>query len=193
MKLSKHITKITDFVNFFIDISVKEGFVAVDATCGNGNDTLRLLNRVRRKGKVYAFDIQKIAIENTIEKARESEFFSSLEIISDTHAHLDLYVKENIDFAVFNLGYLPKGDHSIITESKSTIEALEKIIKRLNQDGKVVLAIYTGHDGGKEEYDELYSYFKSIDQSDFNVIMTEFVNGKNNPPKLAVIEKKHEV
>ncbi len=193
MKLSKHITKITDFVNFFIDISVKEGFVAVDATCGNGNDTLRLLNRVGRKGKVYAFDIQKTAIENTIEKARESEFFSSLEIISDTHANLDLYVKENIDFAVFNLGYLPKGDHSIITESKSTIEALEKIIKRLNPDGKVVLAIYTGHDGGKEEYDELYSYFKSIDQSDFNVIMTEFVNGKNNPPKLAVIEKKHEV
>lgn len=193
MKQSKHITKITDFVNFFIDISVKEGFVAVDATCGNGNDTLRLLNRVGRKGKVYAFDIQKIAIENTIKKARESDFFSSLEAVLDSHSKLDLYVKEKIDFAVFNLGYLPKGDHSIITESKSTIEAIDKILKKLNPDGKIVLAIYTGHKGGREEYYELYSFFKSIDQSDYNVIVTEFVNGKNNPPKLAVIEKKHEV
>lgn len=44
--------------------------MVVDATCGNGNDTLAMLKMVRDDsdgcgGHVYAMDIQKDAIEST--------------------------------------------------------------------------------------------------------------------------------
>lgn len=47
---------------------VRKGDTVIDATCGNGHDTLALLKMVAddtRKGRVYAMDVQKVALENT--------------------------------------------------------------------------------------------------------------------------------
>jgi len=47
---------------------IRKGDTVVDATCGNGNDTLAMANMVKDelgKGCVYGMDIQKDAIKNT--------------------------------------------------------------------------------------------------------------------------------
>ena len=56
----------------FIESHIKEGGTVVDFTMGNGHDTLWLSNKVGENGKVYAFDIQKAALESAEKLLSES-------------------------------------------------------------------------------------------------------------------------
>lgn len=169
---------------------LKKGDCVVDATAGNGNDILFMMNIVGKKGTGYCFDIQKEAIENTTSKLLEEGYIDNVEVIFDGHENVDTYVTEKIDFAVFNLGYLPKANHDIITKSKTTIISLEKIMKLLKKNGCIVVSAYVGHDGGMDEFYDLKDYLSIVDQKKYNISCLEFINQKNNPPKLIVIEKR---
>ena len=48
------------------------GDIAIDATIGNGHDTLFLVEQVYPSGLVFGFDIQQIAIESTKEKIKQT-------------------------------------------------------------------------------------------------------------------------
>ena len=60
--------QITQWCAHFISEHVKEGDLCIDATMGNGNDTLLLFRLCGEKGHVLAFDIQEIALANTRER-----------------------------------------------------------------------------------------------------------------------------
>ena len=60
--------QITQWCAHFISEHVKEGDLCIDATMGNGNDTLLLSRLCGEKGHVLAFDIQEIALANTRER-----------------------------------------------------------------------------------------------------------------------------
>lgn len=67
-----HVSPVANFVCVFMvrvwRSIVRKGDTVVDATCGNGNDTLALLKMVadeRAQGCVYGMDIQDSAIEST--------------------------------------------------------------------------------------------------------------------------------
>ena len=60
--------QITEWCLRFIRDHVKEGDICIDATAGNGNDTLVLCELVGDAGKVFAFDIQEMAVKNTRER-----------------------------------------------------------------------------------------------------------------------------
>jgi predicted methyltransferase len=169
---------------------VQEGDIAVDATVGNGNDTVLLAKLVGKTGKVYGFDIQDIAIKNTEEKLLSLGVLDRVKLIKDNHDKLDMFIKEKIDFVMFNLGYLPGGDHSIITTPQSTIKAVEKAISKLNSKGMIILVVYTGHEGGKEEKDSIERYVRELDQKKYTVLKYSFLNQINNPPMIIAIEKK---
>ena len=53
--------------------AVAPGDTVVDATMGNGHDTLFLCELVGEEGRVYAFDVQAQAVKNT--KKREKTFY----------------------------------------------------------------------------------------------------------------------
>lgn len=171
---------------------LKEASVAVDATVGNGNDTEELLKKVGKNGFVYGFDIQQIAIDKTEKRLKEKVYGKNYRLICDGHEKIDKYIDENIDFAVFNLGYLPKADHSVITKANTSIRAIEKISERLNEAGTIVISAYLGHEGGMEEYQSILKYCKGIDQKKFNVASFQFLNQVNNPPRMIIIEKRKE-
>ena len=57
----------------------------------------------------------------------------------------------HIDAAIFNLGYLPKGDKSVVTKPQTTIAAIEDIFQILSKEGIIVLVIYHGHPEGKSK------------------------------------------
>ena len=113
---------------------------AVDATCGNGHDTLWLAERF---AKVYGFDIQESAIEATRTRLQE-EGVENVELIHDSHAKMADYIKERPRVIVFNLGYLPGGDKSVSTESCSTLDALAASLKLLEVDGLLCITMYQG-------------------------------------------------
>lgn len=171
---------------------IRENDIVVDATMGNGNDTVFLANLVGENGHVYAFDVQKQAIENTTLKLKEQNLFERTSLIQQGHETIDAVIPEEIVIkaAIFNLGYLPKSDKTIITKSNTTLQALAKLLKLLSPQGRIILVVYFGHDGGKEELDAVQEFCSSLPQIEYNVLTYQFINQKNNPPILYCIEKK---
>ena len=95
----------------------------------------------------------------------------------------------HIDAAIFNLGYLPKGDKSVVTKPQTTIAAIEDIFQILSKEGIIILVIYHGHPEGKIEKDALFDYLTQIDQEQAHVLQYQFINQQNNPPFICAIEK----
>lgn len=168
---------------------VQEGDIVVDATMGNGNDTLFLSKLVGDAGKVYAFDIQPLAIENTRKCLEAAGVAHRAELIMDGHQNMDQYVPKGIRTVMFNLGYLPKGDHNIGTRAESTIAAIEKSLELLCKEGIIMIVVYYGGDSGFEEKNTVMEYFKSLDCRKYSVLVQDFVNQVNCPPIAVCIEK----
>lgn len=184
---------LTNSVNIAKDICKKkiaQGDVVVDATMGNGNDTIFLAQLVGDNGKVYAFDVQKIAINNTREKIIDNNIKCDVQLIHDGHENMDKYIKDNIKLIIFNLGYLPNAQHTITTKVNTTIIAVQKSLELLQRNGIVLLVIYPGHKEGKDEEIALKNFAASLSQKEYNVIYLKFINQINNPPQLIAIEKR---
>jgi tRNA A58 N-methylase Trm61 len=179
-----------EIVKNFMKNCISDGSIALDCTVGNGNDTLLLAKLVGSSGKVYGFDIQNLAIENTRNLLNEHGFNDRVNLIKDSHENIDLYINEKVDFIVYNLGYLPKGDKNIKTNKISTIISLNKALQLLNKNGLIVITVYTGHNGGIEEKEAIEEFLKKLDQRLFNVLKFDFINQINNPPILYCLEKR---
>lgn len=168
---------------------IREGDIVIDATAGNGNDTVFLAGLVGESGKVYAFDIQQAAIDKTSERLQTMGLSERVSLIHDGHQNLGFYVKNAVRAVVFNLGYLPRGDHNIHTEGATTVEAISKAMDLIVPNGLVILVVYYGGDSGFDEKEYVLDYIKTIDSTRFAVMQTEFVNQPNCPPILICIEK----
>lgn len=168
---------------------VLNGDTVVDCTAGNGNDTVFLANLVGERGKVYSFDIQKTAMEKTRQKLDAKGLSDRVSLINDGHQNLNHYICTPIKAAMFNLGYLPGGDHSIGTKGNTTIAAIEAALDLLIVHGIISIVVYYGGDSGFDEKNEVMEYIKSIDCKKYTVMRSEFVNQINCPPILVGIEK----
>ncbi len=167
---------------------LKPGKVAVDATLGNGNDTLFLAGLVGRDGRVYGFDIQPEAISRTAEAVAEKGFSDSVTLFLQGHEDMVKFVPEPVDAVVFNLGYLPGGNHSIVTTPETTVRAVTGALKLLKPGGLICIVVYTGHPGGPEEQFRLEACLSRLDKKDFCVGKIDYIN-RNNAPFLIVVEK----
>ncbi|MCO4613669.1 SAM-dependent methyltransferase [Streptococcus infantarius subsp. infantarius] len=169
----------------FLAEVLDDGAVAVDATMGNGNDTAFLAQHAK---KVYAFDVQEQALKSTQERL-EKQAISNAQLILDGHQNLDKYVSEPIRAAIFNLGYLPSADKTVITKPDTTLVAIQKILERLEIGGRLAIMIYYGHEGGDMEKDAVLEYVNQLDQWLFTVMLYQPLNQINQPPFLVMIEK----
>ncbi|AUS96239.1 SAM-dependent methyltransferase [Clostridium thermosuccinogenes] len=175
-----------------IEKVVKPGDVVIDATAGNGYDTVFLAKLVGETGRVYSFDIQEQAILNTRKKLEDLGLAGRVVQIKDGHQNMDLYVKEKVKAVMFNLGYLPGGDHSIGTKADTTIAAIKKALQLIQVNGIVTVVVYYGGDSGFDEKEAVMEFIKGIEFRQFNVMKTEFVNQPNCPPILVCMEKLFE-
>jgi ubiquinone/menaquinone biosynthesis C-methylase UbiE len=183
--ISNSLTQSHEFVTKF----VKPGDIVIDATAGKGNDTVFLSALVGEEGKVYTFDIQEIAIAETKKKLQEKGFVDRVVFINDGHENMDLYVNNDIKCIMYNLGYLPGGDHNISTKAETTIEAIKKSQRIILKGGLISIVIYYGGDSGFDEKEKVLDFVKEIDNNSFTVMKTEFINQINCPPILVLIEK----
>lgn len=174
----------------YLKETVKPGDTVIDATVGNGYDTEFLISLVGETGKVYGFDIQKMAIDNTINRLTDKGInLDNVYLNLASHSEMDKYVDEKIKGVVFNLGYLPKGNHAVMTTPETTIVAIEKALNLITDDGIIAVVIYHGGDSGFHERDELIKYFERLDNKRYSVLTHNFINQINYPPILVVIEK----
>lgn len=173
--------------------TIQEGDIVVDATIGNGHDTLLLSELVGSSGTVYGFDIQEEALTATKQRLKDHNQ-PTHHLFLDSHEHIDDYLMpehtNKIKAAIFNLGYLPGSDKSVITTPESTIKAVKSLISHLLVDGLIILVVYHGHPGGDIERDQLTQYLSQLDQKSFDVLRYGFINQKNNPPFILAVKKK---
>lgn len=169
---------------------LQPGEIAVDATMGNGHDTLFLAQLVGRSGHVYACDLQAQALVNTRQRLTNADLLSRVTLLQCGHEELDHYLPEQkIKGAIFNLGYLPQSDKAVITLPKTTIAALEILLERLAYRGRIVIVCYYGHPGGQAELDEVRAFCQALPQKEYSVLNYQFINQQNQPPLLFCIEK----
>ncbi|MGM0445204.1 MAG: class I SAM-dependent methyltransferase [Bacillota bacterium] len=177
-----------EFSHWIIDNYLDNNKVLVDATCGNGYDTLFLSKKLDQNGKIYTFDIQKTAIENTKEKLKDKDL--KIEYINDGHEKIDKYIDEKINCIIYNLGYLPGSNKDIITKKETTIKSLQKSLKLLAINGLIVLVIYSEHEGGEKEKNAVLEFAANLDHKNYNVLHYHFINQKMNPSEVVVIKKR---
>jgi SAM-dependent methyltransferase len=183
------IRKPLHYARELIAAALPEGGTAVDATCGNGHDTVFLARLAGPSGSVFAFDIQPRAIEATRDKLRTGGLLERVSLIGESHAGLAAHVEGAIDAAMFNLGYLPGGDHGLVTKPESTMDALSAILERLKPGGVVTLVVYTGHAGGMDEYRALRDYLSRLPQLEYSVLEYGLINQANHPPLLLAVSR----
>ncbi|TCK03179.1 UNVERIFIED_ORG: putative rRNA methylase [Anoxybacillus amylolyticus] len=185
---------ILPFARFLLDQAVNEGDIAVDATVGNGHDTVYLAQRVGDFGHVFGFDIQSEAITAASARLAKHGLCGRATLFERSHSELlealPADVHGRIAGAVFNLGYLPGGNKQIVTQPESTIEAVRQLLSVMKPGGVIVLVVYHGHPEGKRERDALLDYVRSLDQRRVHALKYEFINRQNNPPFLIALENR---
>ncbi len=167
--------------------------ILIDATCGNGKDTLFLANKLNSEGKLYAFDIQKEAIENTKHKVKVNTLKGNINYINDGHENMDEYVDESVDGIIYNLGFLPGSNKDIKTEKDTTITSLNKSLDLLNVGGLIVAVIYSEHEGGFDEKEAVLNFARKLNYKKYNVLHYHFINQKKTPPEVIAIKKRNGV
>lgn len=175
----------------FAAMAIKEGDVAVDATAGNGHDTLFLAAKVGSTGKVFAFDIQGEALAKTRELLSKQGLLNRVTLVRDTHENLRHYLKYPIGSFTYNLGYLPGGDHLVTTDPDSVLSSLKEALLLLKPGGIISMVLYPGHDQGKLEKNLVLAFCRSLSPKKYAVLHSRVINREHDPPELVAIQKIH--
>lgn len=176
----------------FAAMSIDPGDRCVDATVGNGHDTVFLARRVGRAGRVLGFDVQTSAIVSTREQLRKRGLDERVILQLEGHENVGHRLKtlgwSGIRIAMFNLGYLPGSDKRVVTHGDTTLCALGPCSDALLPRGAISIVAYRGHRGGEEEYHAVWNWARKLDSSRYQVMRYE--RGSSTAPVFIWIEKK---
>ncbi len=173
--------------------SLFEGAVALDATAGNGRDTVFLSRLVGPGGKVYALDIQSEAVTRT-RALLEGEGLSD-RVILRRGSHADLRDRwpelrpGSVQAIMFNLGYLPGGEKSLITRPESTLAGLEQALPLIAPAGVLTVVCYPGHPGGEAESEAVCSWAEALPEQTFSSRIERLAGRSEKAPFLVLVRR----
>lgn len=168
---------------------LQPGDAVIDATMGNGHDTLFLCETVGASGRVYAFDIQEQAVTSAETLLQEHGMENRAKLFCCGHQEMDRFVTEPVRAVVFNLGWLPGGNHAVTTKWETTREAVLKALGLLLPGGVLVICAYPGHAEGDRERRELIPFLSGLSNRTFNVLHQRFLNAGPGAPECFVAQK----
>lgn len=164
----------TELLHLLLAQAIESGAYVIDATAGNGYDTVFLAQTVGENGQVLAIDLQAQAIESTKNRLKSASLQAEVNFYQGCHSRLaDLDHPRAPQAILFNLGYLPGGDHQIITQPSSTLEALSAAVSLLPLGGVVAVVCYPGHEGGDSEAEQVEKFIEQL--SDFRIARYDLV------------------
>jgi hypothetical protein len=177
---------------------LRPGDVVVDATAGNGHDTVFLARHVLPGGRVFAFDVQaEAAVATRRQITNHNLQVTCADDITVHHAGhermaelLPPEVRGKLRAVMFNLGYLPGGDKTLITRVDTTLSALQQALDWLAGDGVLTVAVYPGHDGGREEADAVERWMAALPSDRFEAQRLGYVNFKPTTPFCLAVRKR---
>ncbi len=157
---------------------------AIDATCGNGHDTL-CLSALLPDGLVYGIDIQESALEKTRGRLRNAK---NVRLFRQSHAD-PIPIPKPPRLIVYNLGYLPGGDKSLTTMTATTLQSLQQSLSILAADGALSITCYPGHDEGMREEREILAFVKDLNHSYHQWEFNLRSRARKLPPSLLWVQK----
>lgn len=181
--------KVTHWVHEIMKPYAEKGDILVDGTAGNGFDTLFLAKYGKIDAKIFAIDIQKVALEQTEKLLQENGLLTKVKLIHGDHGNIDQYISEPIDAGILNLGYLPQGDKELTTVAEHTIATLEKWLKMLKLHGAISVTCYPGHPEGLKEYEKVSLFLSELSGKYFQVLKMEGWNRQTMAPVPFFIER----
>lgn len=170
------------------------GDIAIDATLGNGHDALFLAECVGQDGRVYGFDVQQQALVSSRQRLQQHGMLERVTMFQASHDAmmelLPLAVHGRIKAVMFNLGYLPGADKSVITKTETTLQAIEIACRLLRVGGVVTAMAYPGHTGGDQESWALETWCRQLDSGCFSFELVLSAHHQMTAPRLFVIRKR---
>lgn len=152
---------------------LQAGDLAVDATVGNGHDTLFLAERVGPHGHVWGFDVQAQALAGARAQLQARHLAERVSLLHAGHEHMGEQLPPRahgqLAAVMFNLGYLPGGDKQLTTRPATTLRALAAGAANLRPDGLLSVIVYRGHAGGQAEADAVDAWLRERPATDWCV------------------------
>lgn len=185
-------TSLTAQAHNIIKNHLYNGDIVIDATIGNGHDTLFLAKQVGFQGVIFGFDIQQQAIDATQLRLTSEGIKNNIKLFLSNHREIKQHIPVNyhslIKVITFNLGYLPGSDKQITTEKHSTLLAIQDSLELLNTNGLITIIAYPGHPSGAIECDALTEWSAHLNPNQYklNIIKSSI---KSSAPRLFVIQK----
>ena len=178
-----------------INSALTPGDTAVDATVGNGHDTLFLAECVGPTGRVVGFDIQPSALTVARRRLREAGLEERVELLLRGHEEMTVWFAESASLprpqaAMFNLGYQPGGDKSVITRPVTTLIALASALDLVAPGGVITVVLYPGHEGGRVETEAVLSWARAVPADRALVVCHQVLNTRKTAPLLLAIAKR---
>jgi SAM-dependent methyltransferase len=173
---------------------VSIGDQVIDATCGNGNDSLRLarLSLNHHSGSLYCIDIQKAAIAQTqalLQTNLSSEEYQRVCFLEQSHDHFPIEIKqESVTLIVYNLGYLPRSDKQLTTKVSSTLESLKNAKDLIKPGGVISVTCYPGHPEGALEQKAILQLTNDLKPHIWNCCHHTWIN-RQHSPSLLILQK----
>jgi len=172
------------------------GGIAVDATMGNGHDTLFLAHCVGEEGRVHAFDIQEAALAATRARLEAAGVVERCRLHLCGHEGMGAVLGEagekvgGIAAVLFNFGYLPGADHGLRTSNESSVAAVAEALRWLGPGGILGCVCYTGHEGGVEEAAAVEALLSGLPQEKWLVARYGFLNQQRRPPHALIVQRR---
>lgn len=185
--------RVTDLAREFLKPVIFPGDIVVDATAGTGQDSVFLAQCVGETGKVFAFDVQVAALQQTKEILEKSGYADTVTLINQSHELMVTELKaatigeQAVKAIMFNLGYYPDGDQAITTQKETTMAALNDALSLLATGGLITLCLYPGHPGGLVEAQAVIGWCEAL-EAPFVAHHFQTLNRKS-PPTLVLIQR----
>ncbi len=171
---------------------VSPGDTVVDATCGNGHDSLFLASLIGAEGRLISMDVQDGAVAATSAGLASGSIVPRYQVILTSHERLSEVVDQDgkVSAVVFNLGYLPGGDKSLITRAESTVNGLMQATELIRPSGAVLVTVYAGHDGGRDEAEAVDQFISSLNPKRFSIARHQWLSRSSKSPYVLIIQRK---
>lgn len=173
---------------------VRKGDHVVDATCGNGHDTLKLAQLAldSASGQLYALDIQPAAVKATrdlLTTHLSPELLGKITLVERCHSTFPEEINRNsVRLVVYNLGYLPGGNKELTTKRYTTLQSIQNALELLQPGGCISITAYPGHPEGATEYEIILDYLRTLDPHQWNCSQHQWINRQSRAPILLVLQ-----
>lgn len=194
-RLMPSLPRLTEMAHSLVSLWLRPGDIAIDATAGNGHDTLMMARLVGPTGQIMAVDIQPEGLVNTRLRLEEENLFSdNVRLVHASHADLEHLTPADwfgrVRVIMFNLGFRPHAERAVATQLVSTLSALGQSLGILAEGGLLSVILYRVHDGGEQETQAILEWAFGLDDTLWHVARYDLPNIRSRPPILIAITRR---